>query len=237
MSFPITLQVNASTVQRDMAPSRLLIDFLRDDLGLTGTHQGCDTSQCGACTVLVDGKAVKSCNVLVVQVNGSHIRTVEGLATSQGLHPMQEAFGKHHGLQCGYCTPGMVMRALAMVNEDVPAEEVRRASNPACKPKSKCARMNSFDYRRATSAAQATAWLREDPDAKLLAGGQSLLAAIKLRLAAPSLLIDLQGMPELQAIREDGQGVWIGAMCTHASGRLLGCGCAGDGWSHLYRPA
>jgi carbon-monoxide dehydrogenase medium subunit len=77
--------------------------------------------------------------------------------------------------------------------------------------------MNSFDYRRATSAAQATAWLREDPDAKLLAGGQSLLAAIKLRLAAPSLLIDLQGMPELQAIREDGQGVWIGAMCTHAS--------------------
>jgi carbon-monoxide dehydrogenase small subunit len=123
MSFPITLQVNASTVQRDMAPSRLLIDFLRDDLGLTGTHQGCDTSQCGACTVLVDGKAVKSCNVLVVQVNGSHIRTVEGLATSQGLHPMQEAFGKHHGLQCGYCTPGMVMRALAMVNEDVPAEE------------------------------------------------------------------------------------------------------------------
>ena len=123
MSFPLNLHVNDTGVQRDIDPSRLLIDFLRDDLGLTGTHQGCDTSQCGACTVLVDGKAVKSCNVLVAQVNGCHVGTIEGLATARELHPMQKAFGKHHALQCGYCTPGMVMRAVAMANEDIPAEE------------------------------------------------------------------------------------------------------------------
>ena len=123
MSFPLNLHVNDTGVQRDIDPSRLLIDFLRDDLGLTGTHQGCDTSQCGACTVLVDGKAVKSCNVLVAHVNGRHVGTIEGLATARELHPMQKAFGKHHALQCGYCTPGMVMRAVAMANEDIPAEE------------------------------------------------------------------------------------------------------------------
>ena len=124
MTMPITLQVNATQIQRDVEPSRLLIDFLREDLGLTGTHQGCDTSQCGACTVMVDGKAVKSCNVLTVQVSGAKVQTIEGLAAPGHLHPMQQAFGKHHALQCGYCTSGMVMRAVAMVNEDVPALEI-----------------------------------------------------------------------------------------------------------------
>lgn len=123
LTLPIALKVNQAQLQRDVEPSRLLIDFLRDDLGLTGTHQGCDTSQCGACTVLVDGKAVKSCNVLVMQVNGCEVGTIEGLAGPNGLHPMQQAFGKHHALQCGYCTPGMVMRAVAMVGEAVPAED------------------------------------------------------------------------------------------------------------------
>lgn len=129
MPLSIRLQVNGAQLQRDVEPSRLLIDFLREDLALTGTHQGCDTSQCGACTVIVDGKAAKSCNLLVAQVNGSAIGTIEGLASPQSLHPMQQAFGKHHALQCGYCTPGMVMRAVAMVDEDVAAEDgpVRQA--------------------------------------------------------------------------------------------------------------
>lgn len=124
MSIPITLEVNGQTIETTVAPQRLLIDLIREDLGLTGTHQGCDTSQCGACTVLVDGRAVKSCNVLAVQVQASRVQTIEGLAAPDApLHPMQQAFGQHHALQCGYCTPGMVMRGVAMAAEPVPSEE------------------------------------------------------------------------------------------------------------------
>jgi carbon-monoxide dehydrogenase small subunit len=119
----VSLQINGSVVARTVPPETLLVDFLREDLALTGTHQGCDTAQCGACTVLVDGAAAKSCNLLVAQVNGAKVVSIEGLApVGGGLHPMQQAFGKHHGLQCGYCTPGMVMRGVAMAAEDVPAE-------------------------------------------------------------------------------------------------------------------
>jgi aerobic carbon-monoxide dehydrogenase small subunit len=121
--IPIRLEVNGKPAEAQLAPSTLLVDFLREDLGLTGTHQGCDTAQCGACTVLVNGAAAKSCNLLVAQVNGAQILTIEGLQPGDGpLHPMQQAFGKHHGLQCGYCTPGMVMRGVAMAAEDIPAE-------------------------------------------------------------------------------------------------------------------
>jgi carbon-monoxide dehydrogenase small subunit len=117
------LTVNRQAVQREATPTLPLLDLLRDELGLTGTHQGCDTAQCGACTVLVNGQAVKSCNVLAVQVAGAEVTTIEGLAPGGGeLHPMQRAFGQHHALQCGYCTPGMVMRAVAMDAEGVPAE-------------------------------------------------------------------------------------------------------------------
>ena len=128
--LPITLHVNGVERRTKVAACTLLVDFLRDTLSLTGTHVGCDTAQCGACTVLVDGAASKACNVLVAQVNGCHIATIEGLASADGtLHPMQQAFGKHHGLQCGYCTPGMVMRGVAMAGEGVAAEPeaVRRA--------------------------------------------------------------------------------------------------------------
>jgi len=119
----ITLQVNGQPRQASVEASTLLVNFLREDLGLTGTHTGCDTSQCGACTVLVDGAATKSCNVLTAQVSGSAVTTIEGLTTGDDpLHPMQQAFGHHHGLQCGYCTPGMVMRGIAMAAEGVPAE-------------------------------------------------------------------------------------------------------------------
>jgi aerobic carbon-monoxide dehydrogenase small subunit len=122
-AIPIALRVNGRMVCKSVGAPTLLVDFLRDELHLTGTHQGCDTAQCGACTVLVDGGACKSCNLLAVQVNGADIVTIEGLESADGtLHPMQQAFGKHHGLQCGYCTPGMVMRGVAMLAEGVPAE-------------------------------------------------------------------------------------------------------------------
>ena len=120
---PISLQVNGRPVALAVPPSTLLVDLLREQLALTGTHQGCDTAQCGACTVLVDGAATKSCNVLALQVNGARVLTIEGLENADGsLHPMQQAFGRHHALQCGFCTPGMVMRGVAMEAEGVPSE-------------------------------------------------------------------------------------------------------------------
>jgi carbon-monoxide dehydrogenase small subunit len=116
----ITLTVNGKTVTREVAPQTSLVGFLREDLRLTGTHVGCDTAQCGACTVHLDGVAVKSCNMLAVQAAGKAVTTIEGLASSVGLadgalHPMQAAFRACHGLQCGYCTPGMVMSAVDLV--------------------------------------------------------------------------------------------------------------------------
>ena len=112
----LTLKVNGQAVTQEVAPSTLLVEFLRETLRLTGTHVGCDTAQCGACTVHVDGRAVKSCNVLAVQLQGADVTTIEGIAPAIGeLHPMQAAFKSCHGLQCGFCTPGMVMSAIDMV--------------------------------------------------------------------------------------------------------------------------
>lgn len=120
----LPLRINGQAVTLEVAPSTMLLDVLREQCHLTGTHQGCDTAQCGACTVLVDGAAVKSCNRLALQTQGQHITTIEGVAHSaHELHVMQQAFSKHHALQCGFCTPGFVMRALAMVHENVPNEE------------------------------------------------------------------------------------------------------------------
>lgn len=118
------LQVNGQAQCVQVAASTLLVDCLRGPLGLTGTHRGCDTAQCGACTVQVDGRPVKSCNVLALQVQGRAVCTVEGLASdAQQLHPMQQAFSRHHGLQCGYCTPGFLMRAVAMAGEPEAAHD------------------------------------------------------------------------------------------------------------------
>lgn len=112
MGIPISLSVNGRTVSADVDPRTLLVDFIRTHCGLTGTHVGCDTAQCGACTVHVNGRAVKSCNLLAAQANGATVMTIEGLAAANGdLHPMQAAFKECHGLQCGFCTPGMVMSA------------------------------------------------------------------------------------------------------------------------------
>jgi len=115
MAIPIRLTVNGKTVEAQVEPNTLLVQFLREHLHLTGTHVGCDTAQCGACTVHLDGRAVKSCNMLVLQADGASVTTIEGLAQDGKLHPMQEAFRECHGLQCGFCTPGMVMAATALV--------------------------------------------------------------------------------------------------------------------------
>ncbi|HZP21517.1 MAG TPA: (2Fe-2S)-binding protein [Bauldia sp.] len=111
----VTMKVNGKPVAADVEDRTLLVEFLRENLRLTGTHVGCDTSQCGACVVHVDGLAVKSCTTFAVQAEGSDIVTIEGLANGETLHPMQQAFHEHHGLQCGFCTPGMIMTAVDMV--------------------------------------------------------------------------------------------------------------------------
>ncbi len=112
----VTMKVNGRAVRGDVEGRTLLVEFLREHLGLTGTHVGCDTSQCGACVVHVDGKAIKSCTALAVSCQGASVTTIEGLAANGKLHPMQEAFHEHHGLQCGFCTPGMIMAAVDMVS-------------------------------------------------------------------------------------------------------------------------
>lgn len=129
MELPITLHVNGQAKNLVVEPRLLLVHALRENLGLTGTHVGCDTSQCGACTVLVDGEPVKSCTMLAVQADGSQIMTVEGLTPAEGLHPIQQAFHEKHGLQCGFCTPGMLMLAYAFLRDNPhPTEqEVRHA--------------------------------------------------------------------------------------------------------------
>jgi aerobic carbon-monoxide dehydrogenase small subunit len=123
----VTLTVNGVEHTEAVEPRTLLVHFLRDRLNLTGTHVGCDTSNCGACTVWLDGAAVKSCTVLAVQADGCEVTTIEGIAANGELHPMQAAFHEHHGLQCGYCTPGMVMAAIKLLeaNPDPSEDEIR----------------------------------------------------------------------------------------------------------------
>jgi carbon-monoxide dehydrogenase small subunit len=127
MNIPVSITVNGVQHKRDVEPRMLVVHFLRDVLGLTGTNIGCDTSQCGACTVHLDGVSVKSCTVLAVQADGSNVTTIEGLAQNGELHPMQQAFWDHHGLQCGYCTPGMIMAAVKLVENTshITDEEIR----------------------------------------------------------------------------------------------------------------
>jgi aerobic carbon-monoxide dehydrogenase small subunit len=123
----INVTVNGTAYERDVEPRTLLVDFIRMELGLTGTNIGCDTSQCGACTIHLNGTAVKSCTVLAVQANEANITTIEGLASNGTLHPMQQAFWDNHGLQCGFCTPGMIMAAVKLVENSphISDEEIR----------------------------------------------------------------------------------------------------------------
>ena len=125
----VSLTVNGVPRSQEVEPRLLLVHLIRDHLGLTGTHVGCDTSNCGACTVHLNGEAVKSCTVLAVQADGAEVTTIEGLGSEDDLHPMQEAFWEHHGLQCGYCTPGMIMAGADLIahNPDPSEAEVREA--------------------------------------------------------------------------------------------------------------
>ena len=123
----VSMTVNGKSVSAEVEPRTLLVQYLRESLGMTGTHVGCDTSQCGACVVHVNGESLKSCTMLAAQAEGADVATIEGLANGDELHPMQEAFRENHGLQCGFCTPGMVMSALDLVqkNSDPSEQEVR----------------------------------------------------------------------------------------------------------------
>ena len=125
----IELTVNGEAVAADVAPRTLLVHWLREEQGLTGTHIGCETTLCGACTVHVDGKAVKSCTMFAVQADGCHVRTIEGMGEADALHPVQTGFWEEHGLQCGYCTPGMIMASAALLaeNADPSEEQIRHA--------------------------------------------------------------------------------------------------------------
>ncbi|HUP25466.1 MAG TPA: (2Fe-2S)-binding protein [Thermoanaerobaculia bacterium] len=129
MKHKIELEVNGQKVEREVEPRLLLVHFLREDLGLTGTNVGCETSICGACTVLIDGKAVKSCSQLALQADGTKVTTIEGLAQGSQLHPIQEAFWEKHGLQCGYCTPGMILSAAYLLSHSPrpSKDEIRHA--------------------------------------------------------------------------------------------------------------
>ncbi len=129
MSVAIKVTVNGQTHEHEVEPRQMLVNYLRDELGLTGTHVGCDTSNCGACTAIVDGQAVKVCTMLAVQADGAEITTIEGLAANGTLHPLQEAFRETHGLQCGFCTPGMIMAAWQLLERNAtPSDaEVRHA--------------------------------------------------------------------------------------------------------------
>ena len=127
MEKEITVTINGTAHSVKVEPRLLLVHLIRENLNMTGTHIGCDTSNCGACTVLMDGKAVKSCTILAVQANGKSITTVEGLATAEGLHPIQEGFKENHALHCGFCTPGMMLRAVELLkhNPNPTEEEIR----------------------------------------------------------------------------------------------------------------
>jgi carbon-monoxide dehydrogenase small subunit len=127
MALDIELTLNGSPVHATVSDNTLLVDLIREQLGRTGTHVGCDTSQCGACVIHVDGKSVKSCTMLAAQAQGAEVLTIEGVGTNSELHPMQAAFREHHGLQCGFCTPGMILSALDLVarNPDPSEKEIR----------------------------------------------------------------------------------------------------------------
>ena len=230
----VDLTVNGKDITADVEDRTLLVHFLRDVADLTATNVGCDTTSCGACTVLLDGESVKSCTVLAAQADGREVTTVEGLATNGEMHPVQRAFHEEHGLQCGFCTPGMVMAIVSLLKENPhPTEEQVRSGLEGnlcrCTGYHNIVRAAlaaadggvpvipaSFTYKRAGSADEALDLAAEHgEDAKFLAGGHSLLPLMKLRLAAPEVLIDLGGLRDLSYVRDEGSYVAIGALTRH----------------------
>ena len=252
----ISLIVNGNPVNANVDPRTLLVQFLRENLRLTGTHVGCDTSQCGACVVHLDGKAVKSCTTLAVMADGHEVKTIEGLAADGApLHPMQEAFREHHGLQCGFCTPGMIMTAVDLVHrkghdlsDHVIREELegnlcrctgyqnivhrsppapRRWPSPIwLEVRSRLIdfiatairkfSMYEFKYHRPATVRQAANLLVKNEDAKVIAGGHTLVPVMKQRLASPPHLVDLSHIEGLDAIEMKGRSLVIGATARHA---------------------
>ena len=230
----VDLTVNGKDITADVEDRMLLVHFLRDVADLTATNVGCDTTSCGACTVLLDGESVKSCTVLAAQASGHEVTTVEGLATNGEMHPVQRAFHPEHGLQCGFCTPGMVMAIVSMLKENPhPTEEQVRSGLEGnlcrCTGYHNIVRAalaaaeggvfvipSSFTYKRAGSAEEALDLVAEHgEDAKFLAGGHSLLPLMKLRLAAPEVIIDLGGLRDLSYVTDQGSYVAIGALTRH----------------------
>ncbi len=240
----VELTVNGKEITADVEDRTLLVHFLRDTAELTATNIGCDTTSCGACTVLLDGESVKSCTVLAAQADGRSVTTLEGLASDAGeMHPVQRAFHTEHGLQCGYCTPGMVMAIVSLLKENPsPTEEevrvglegnicrctgyhniVKAALVAAASVFRQVFRLRgvpvippSFTYLRASSVDEALGLAAEHgEDAKYLAGGHSLLPMMKLRMAFPEVLIDLGRITELSYIRDGGSYVAVGAMTRH----------------------
>ena len=245
----ISLVVNGNPVNANIDPRTLLVQFLRENLRLTGTHVGCDTSQCGACVVHLDGKAVKACTTLAVMADGHEVRTIEGLAADGApLHPMQEAFREHHGLQCGFCTPGMIMTAVDLVHRKghdlsdhtireelegnlcrctgyqniVRVDRGRRQGDGEIRPRVTHAPhgdqetlMYEFKYHRPATVRQAANLLVKNEDAKVIAGGHTLLPVMKQRLASPPHLVDLSHIEGLDGIEMKGRSLVIGATATH----------------------
>ena len=245
----ISLIVNGNPVNANVDPRTLLVQFLRENLRLTGTHVGCDTSQCGACVVHLDGKAVKSCTTLAVMADGHEVRTIEGLAADGApLHPMQEAFREHHGLQCGFCTPGMIMTAVDIVHrkghdlsdhtireelegnlcrctgyqnivQSIAAGAKAMANSDLALPISAHGDqeyfMYEFKYHRPATVRQAANLLVKNEDAKVIAGGHTLLPVMKQRLASPPHLVDLSHIEGLDGIEMKGRSLVIGATATH----------------------
>ena len=231
---PVAITVNGVATEHEVEARTLLVHYLREVVGLTGTNIGCDSTSCGACTVLLDGESVKSCTVLAAQADGRAVTTIEGLADGATLHPMQAAFREHHGLQCGYCTPGMVMAAVSLAQEGgaLTEDDVRIGlegnlcrctgyHNIVAAVVAGAAEMApmipaAFSYARADSVDEAVALLAEHGDeAKLLAGGHSLLPLMKLRLATPSVLVDVGRLTDLSFVRDDGDTLAIGGLTRH----------------------
>ena len=227
--IPVALTVNGVETQLEVAPWTTLLDALRDHLDLTGTKKGCDHGQCGACTVLVDGRRVNSCLTLAVMKDGAKVTTIEGLATDGALHPLQQAFIDHDAFQCGYCTPGQICSAAGLIAEGKAktADEIRELmSGNICRcgayPNIVAAIqqamgdgrqvMINFQYARATDVADAVRQIAADPAAKFIAGGTNLIDLMKDDVERPSRLIDISRLP-LKTVEETaGGGLRIGAL-------------------------
>ena len=224
--IPIRLTVNGNQMELTVAPWTTLLDALRDHLDLTGTKKGCDHGQCGACTVLVDGRRINSCLTLAVMKEGAEITTIEGLARDGELHPLQQAFIDHDAFQCGYCTSGQICSAAGLIAEGKArtADEIRELmSGNICRcgayPNIVAAIqqameriMTPFQYTRATDVADAIKQIAADPSAKFIAGGTNLIDLIKYDIAAPTRLIDISRLPLRNVEETAAGGLLIGAM-------------------------